>query len=165
MISATVSVSGIVGWVGLIIPHFARMITGANHSRLLPVSMLVGAIYIILEEPTSALDYHNQGRVLQSMADAARQGKAVIFTTHCPHQALHVSHKVLLVRKFAKSIYGPAREILNEGNLSQLYQLPIFRHTLQDGYIIVPSYSQNAQSELCRLAIDQSFAHDSPSRG
>jgi len=48
IISATVSVSGIVGWVGLIIPHFARMITGANHSRLLPVSMLVGAIYMIL---------------------------------------------------------------------------------------------------------------------
>lgn len=48
LISATVSVSGIVGWVGLIIPHFARMITGANHSRLLPVSMLAGAIYMIL---------------------------------------------------------------------------------------------------------------------
>jgi len=48
IISATVSVSGIVGWVGLIIPHFARMITGANHSRLLPISMLVGAVYMIL---------------------------------------------------------------------------------------------------------------------
>ena len=48
LIAATVSVSGIVGWVGLIIPHFARMITGSNHSRLLPVSMLVGAIYMIL---------------------------------------------------------------------------------------------------------------------
>lgn len=47
LISATVSVSGIVGWVGLIIPHFARMITGANHSRLLPLSMLIGAIYMI----------------------------------------------------------------------------------------------------------------------
>lgn len=48
LIAATVSVSGIVGWVGLIIPHFARMVTGANHSRLLPVSMLTGAIYMIL---------------------------------------------------------------------------------------------------------------------
>ena len=47
LISSTVSVSGIVGWVGLIIPHFARMITGANHSRLLPVSMLIGSIYMI----------------------------------------------------------------------------------------------------------------------
>ena len=48
LIAATVSVSGIVGWVGLIIPHFARMITGANHSRLLPISMLIGAIYMVL---------------------------------------------------------------------------------------------------------------------
>lgn len=48
IIAASVSVSGIVGWVGLIVPHFARMITGADHSRLLPVSMLVGAIYMIL---------------------------------------------------------------------------------------------------------------------
>ena len=48
LISATVSVSGIVGWVGLIIPHFARMISGANHSRLIPIAMLAGAIYMIL---------------------------------------------------------------------------------------------------------------------
>ncbi len=48
LIAATVSVSGIVGWVGLIIPHFSRMITGANHARLLPISMLIGAIYMIL---------------------------------------------------------------------------------------------------------------------
>ncbi len=48
LISATVSVSGIVGWVGLIIPHFARMITGANHARLLPLSILIGAIYMIV---------------------------------------------------------------------------------------------------------------------
>ncbi|EPJ43647.1 MAG: hypothetical protein OFPII_40520 [Osedax symbiont Rs1] len=48
MIAATVSVSGIVGWVGLIVPHFARMITGANHARLLPVSMFIGSIYMVL---------------------------------------------------------------------------------------------------------------------
>lgn len=48
LIGATVSVSGIVGWVGLIIPHFARMITGANHARLIPVSIFSGAIYMIL---------------------------------------------------------------------------------------------------------------------
>lgn len=48
LVSATVSVSGIVGWVGLVIPHFARMITGAGHERVLPVSILSGAVYMIL---------------------------------------------------------------------------------------------------------------------
>ncbi len=48
MIASTVSVAGVIGWVGLIIPHFARMITGANHGRLIPISMFSGAIYMIL---------------------------------------------------------------------------------------------------------------------
>lgn len=48
LIAASVSVSGIIGWVGLIIPHFARMIVGSNHGKLIPTSMLIGAIYLIL---------------------------------------------------------------------------------------------------------------------
>ena len=47
IVASQVSVSGGVGWVGLIIPHFARMLVGANHTRLLPVSALMGAIYLL----------------------------------------------------------------------------------------------------------------------
>ena len=50
LIAASVSVSGVIGWVGLIIPHFARMICGPNHARLIPVALLVGAIYMILAD-------------------------------------------------------------------------------------------------------------------
>jgi iron complex transport system permease protein len=46
--SAAVSISGIIGWIGLIIPHMARLITGPEFSRLLPVSMLFGAAYLLL---------------------------------------------------------------------------------------------------------------------
>jgi iron complex transport system permease protein len=42
MVAAQVAVSGIVGWVGLVIPHVARMLTGPDHRRLLPVSALLG---------------------------------------------------------------------------------------------------------------------------
>lgn len=48
VVAAQVSVSGGVGWVGLVIPHFARMLTGAEHTRLLPVSALMGGIYLLL---------------------------------------------------------------------------------------------------------------------
>lgn len=43
-----VTVSGVIGWVGLVIPHICRKITGVNHGHLLPVSCLVGAIFMIL---------------------------------------------------------------------------------------------------------------------
>jgi iron complex transport system permease protein len=46
--SAAVSISGIIGWIGLIIPHVARLIAGPEFSRLLPVSMLMGAAYLLL---------------------------------------------------------------------------------------------------------------------
>jgi iron complex transport system permease protein len=47
LVASAVSVSGVIGWVGLIIPHFARMICGPNHVSLIPVSALTGAIYMV----------------------------------------------------------------------------------------------------------------------
>jgi len=45
--SAAVSVSGIIGWIGLIIPHAARLLAGPEFSRLLPAAMLLGAGYLL----------------------------------------------------------------------------------------------------------------------
>jgi iron complex transport system permease protein len=47
MTAAAISVSGIIGWIGLLIPHICRMLTGPNHHRLVPCSMLVGALYLL----------------------------------------------------------------------------------------------------------------------
>lgn len=46
--AGVVATSGIVGWVGLVIPHIARALVGPDHGRLLPVSALLGAIYLLL---------------------------------------------------------------------------------------------------------------------
>jgi len=46
--AACVTVTGIVGWVGLVIPHIARMIVGPDHSKLLPTSLLMGASFMAL---------------------------------------------------------------------------------------------------------------------
>jgi len=45
---AAVSLCGIVGWVGLVIPHVARMFVGPDHRFVLPVSLVIGAIYLLL---------------------------------------------------------------------------------------------------------------------
>lgn len=46
--AATVSVTGIIGWVGLIIPHVARMLVGPDFRILLPVSMLCGSAFLLI---------------------------------------------------------------------------------------------------------------------
>ncbi len=46
--ASVVSIAGIVGWVGLIMPHMARMIVGPNFDRLLPAAMILGAAYLLV---------------------------------------------------------------------------------------------------------------------
>jgi iron complex transport system permease protein len=46
--AATVAVAGIIGWVGLVIPHAARILVGADFRRVLPVSAALGACYLTL---------------------------------------------------------------------------------------------------------------------
>ncbi|MFA6431095.1 MAG: iron ABC transporter permease [Candidatus Margulisiibacteriota bacterium] len=53
MSAAAVSVSGLVGFVGLIVPHWIRMLVGPNHRILVPVSALAGAIFVVLADTIS----------------------------------------------------------------------------------------------------------------
>lgn len=46
--ASAVAVSGVIGWVGLVIPHLARMIVGPDCRRLIPLSMSLGACYLLL---------------------------------------------------------------------------------------------------------------------
>ncbi len=48
--SSAVAVSGIIGWIGLIIPNIARIIFGANFRLLVPASMLMGAIFLLIAD-------------------------------------------------------------------------------------------------------------------
>lgn len=45
--AAAVCISGTIGWVGLVIPHFGRMIAGSDNRRLLPASALIGGIFML----------------------------------------------------------------------------------------------------------------------
>jgi iron complex transport system permease protein len=45
--AAVVSISGIIGWIGLIVPHIARLLVGPDFQRLLPVAVLLGAGFLL----------------------------------------------------------------------------------------------------------------------
>jgi iron complex transport system permease protein len=46
--SGTVAAAGIIGWIGLVVPHAARMLVGASFPRVLPVAMLMGALLMLV---------------------------------------------------------------------------------------------------------------------
>lgn len=47
IVAAQVAVSGIVGWVGLVVPHMARMLVGPDHRVMMPASLIIGALYLL----------------------------------------------------------------------------------------------------------------------
>ena len=55
IVACSVAVAGIVGWVGLVIPHLARSIVGANYKSLLPASLILGAGYLLIVDDISRL--------------------------------------------------------------------------------------------------------------
>ena len=46
--ASAVAMTGMVGWVGLVIPHVGRMLVGPNHKVLLPASISIGAMYLLV---------------------------------------------------------------------------------------------------------------------
>lgn len=50
MTAAAVSITGIIGWVGLVIPHIARLWVGPNFTRLLPTALFMGAAFLVLTD-------------------------------------------------------------------------------------------------------------------
>lgn len=50
MTSVAVSLSGLIGFVGLIVPHAVRMVAGPDHRQLIPLSALVGAAFLVIAD-------------------------------------------------------------------------------------------------------------------
>lgn len=49
-VGVTVSLSGMIGFIGLIVPHLGRMLIGPSHKTLLPVSMVIGALLLLVSD-------------------------------------------------------------------------------------------------------------------
>lgn len=48
--AATVTVAGMIGFVGLVVPHISRLLVGSDYKQMLPVSMLLGAVVLLLAD-------------------------------------------------------------------------------------------------------------------
>lgn len=58
MSALTVVLAGMIGWVGLIIPHIARMLVGPDNKILIPASAFIGAIYLIVVDDISRIIFN-----------------------------------------------------------------------------------------------------------
>lgn len=60
LVSVVVSISGIIGFVGLIVPHMVRLTIGPDHKKLLPLSFLGGGVFLLLADTVARTVSENQ---------------------------------------------------------------------------------------------------------
>lgn len=89
---------------------------------------------LMLDEPTTGLDYRNQVRVLERICRLRDQGYAVIMTTHDPDHAFRCEGTALLLRKERQAVFGLAQDVLTERALEEAYGVDVR---------IVEYYSEN----------------------
>lgn len=53
--AASVAISGMIGWVGLVVPHLCRMLVGSDYRKLIPASMLFGASFLLIVDNIARL--------------------------------------------------------------------------------------------------------------
>ncbi len=80
---------------------------------------------ILLDEPTAHLDYGNQYRVVRMVKELAREGYALLMTTHNPDHAIILDGKAAILDRDGGLTVGRAAEILTSDALTGLYGLPV----------------------------------------
>ncbi|NLX90892.1 MAG: ABC transporter ATP-binding protein [Firmicutes bacterium] len=87
---------------------------------------------LIMDEPTSNLDFGNQARVLGQINELAKKGLAVIMTSHFPNHVFLCSTKVALMQKNNKFSVGSVEEVVTEENLKSAYGIDVKITTAAD---------------------------------
>ncbi|MFJ7751535.1 ABC transporter ATP-binding protein [Arthrobacter sp. NPDC097144] len=130
---------------------YSELSGGQRQLVLIARAVASGSELLVLDEPASALDLHNQSRVLGVLAGLATDGMSVIMTTHHPDHALHVSRNALLFVGSDDTRWGPTDELLTGSALSAVYGLPICTPTVGTGsgnrVIAVPDFGPSCRQD------------------
>jgi iron complex transport system ATP-binding protein len=122
---------------------FDALSGGERQMVLIARALAADTRTLVLDEPASALDLANQARVLGVLRSlAARDGIAVVLTTHHPHHALDACDDVLMLHGPGDADFGPAADVLSEPALDRLYGVPVrrvrFEHAGRPRETLVP---------------------------
>lgn len=105
---------------------------GEQQLVLLARALASGSGTLLFDEPFSAMDLHNQSAMLKLFKQLAKENHSILFSTHSPQHALTFADDVILMFNGGKTLFGTAKEILNDVNLTALYQLPMYCMSLPD---------------------------------
>ena len=126
------------GIAGMERRSFTRLSGGEQQLVLIARALAQGTRLLIMDEPTSSLDYGNQLRVMQRVQALARQGYMILLSSHNPQQALLFADRILALHDGAILADGAPREVITPALLQTLYGIATRLADTDEGRLIVP---------------------------
>lgn len=121
--------------------RFIHQLSGGQRQLVMVARAIAsGCQVVLLDEPASALDFHNQAIMLAVMDDLAKSGMTIVFTTHLPQHALEIASHSLLLFNADDYLSGRTESVLTTEHLSRLYNLSTVRSQIYYG----PSFAETA---------------------
>jgi iron complex transport system ATP-binding protein len=98
---------------------------GERQMALIARALAQEPAFILMDEPTSNLDFGNQALVLEQILKLKDRGIGVIMTTHYPEQVLLLNTRVALIKQNKTVHTGNAKDVLTGKNLRETYGIPV----------------------------------------
>ena len=118
--------------------NFATLSGGEQQLVLIARALCQQSDILIMDEPTSSLDYGNQLRVLQQVRTLSEQGYTVLLSTHDPQHALRFSRRVLALSGGVVAAEGDTRAVLTPDLIQRLYGVSAALVDTEQGTVLVP---------------------------
>jgi hypothetical protein len=115
---------------------------GERQLALVARALAQAAPVLVMDEPTSSLDFGNQVRVLERIRALKLEGWAIVLSTHDPAQAHALADRVALLDRGRIVALGPPDEVAKADSLGELYgvRVAVERLSAADAVAVVPLY-------------------------
>ncbi|KNZ40369.1 ABC transporter ATP-binding protein [Acetobacterium bakii] len=105
--------------------HYTQISGGERQMVLIARALTQDAPILIMDEPTSNLDFGNQMKVMEHIGRLRDDNYAIVITTHSPDQVLHYGDQVMVFHKGNLTKIGNPQEIMTSQLLKDIYDVDV----------------------------------------
>lgn len=128
----------LIGILHLSSRSYNQLSGGEKQLVLIGRALMQRTDYLLLDEPTSHLDFKNQHLFMEEIKRMTREGKGVLIALHDPNLALKYCDQAILIKDGRIIAKGEAKTVITAKNLTETYQIEVLIDRCKKGIVAFP---------------------------